>query len=139
MSRSTGLLTVGVVLAQEGAKSGAKAASGVAQALTDMENQWAKASKASDGDALAPLLAADFVMLDSDGSLHNKADVVARTKKATGAVGGHVGQDGSRQMAVRRVGSGADQVGALATGERRADDVNPRCGSKAVRSKSDRL
>jgi ketosteroid isomerase-like protein len=77
-----GLLTVGVALAQEGAKSGAKAASGVAQALTDMENQWAKASKASDGDALAPLLAADFVMLDSDGSLHNKADVVARTKKA---------------------------------------------------------
>jgi ketosteroid isomerase-like protein len=77
-----GLLTVGVALAQEGAKSGAKAASGVAQTLTDMENQWAKASKASDGDALAPLLAADFVMLDSDGSLHNKADVVARTKKA---------------------------------------------------------
>ena len=75
-------MTVGVALAQEGAKSGAKAASGVAQALTDMENQWAKASKASDGDALAPLLAADFVMLDSDGSLHNKADVVARTKKA---------------------------------------------------------
>ena len=74
-------MTVGVALAQEGAKSGAKAASGVAQALTDMENQWAKASKASDGDALAPLLAADFVMLDSDGSLHNKADVVARTEK----------------------------------------------------------
>jgi ketosteroid isomerase-like protein len=78
-----GLLTVGVALAQEGAKTGgAKAASGVAQALTDMENQWVKVSKASDGDALAPMLAADFVMLDSDGSLHSKADVVARTKKA---------------------------------------------------------
>ena len=77
------LLTVGVALAQEGAKGGgAKAAGGVAQALTDMENQWAKASKASDGDAIGAMLSADFVMLDSDGTLHGKADVVARTKKS---------------------------------------------------------
>jgi ketosteroid isomerase-like protein len=77
------LLSVGVALAQEGAKAGgAKAAGGVAQALTDMENQWAKASKAGDGDAIGAMLSADFVMLDSDGSLHSKADVVARTKKS---------------------------------------------------------
>ena len=77
------LLSVGVGLAQEGAKGGAaKAGGGVAQALTDMENQWAKASKAGDGDAIGAMLSADFVMLDSDGSMHDKADVVARTKKS---------------------------------------------------------
>jgi ketosteroid isomerase-like protein len=76
-----GLLTVGIASAQ-GAGGGQGAAGAVAKALTDMENQWAKASKASDGDTIAAMLAADFVALDSDGSLHNKADVVARTKKA---------------------------------------------------------
>lgn len=78
-----GLLAVGVALAQEAAKTGgAKSTNAVAQTLTDMENEWAKASKAGDGDAIAPTLATDFVMLDSDGSLHGKADLVARTKKA---------------------------------------------------------
>lgn len=69
------LFTAGITLAQPGG-------SAVAQTLTQMENQWAKASKASDGDGLAPLLAEDFVAVDSDGSMHGKADVVARTKKA---------------------------------------------------------
>jgi len=76
------LLTVSAVMAQSGAKPGGNAAGKVAQALMDMENQWATASKASNGDALAPMLSEDFVALDSDGSLHGKADVVARTKKA---------------------------------------------------------
>lgn len=74
------LLTVGIAVAQEAA--GSKAASSVAQALTQMENQWAKASKASDGDALAPMLSEDFVAIDSDGSMRSKAEVIARTKKA---------------------------------------------------------
>lgn len=74
------LLTVGVAVAQEAA--GRKAASSVAQALMQMENQWAKASKASDGDALAPMLSEDFVAIDSDGSMRGKAEVIARTKKA---------------------------------------------------------
>jgi ketosteroid isomerase-like protein len=86
------LLTIGVVLLlsgavaaaqQKAAKAGGGAASGdVAQALMEMENQWTKASKAGDGDAVAAMLATDFVGLDSDGSLHTKADVVARVKKA---------------------------------------------------------
>jgi ketosteroid isomerase-like protein len=53
----------------------------VAQALIDLENQWAKASKAADGDALAPMLAEDFVQVDSDGSLRGKSEVIARMKK----------------------------------------------------------
>jgi ketosteroid isomerase-like protein len=77
------LLTLGVAVAQEAAKAGGgNAANPVVQALTDMENQWAKASKASNADSLAPMLAQDFVAIDSDGSMHGKADVIARTKKA---------------------------------------------------------
>jgi ketosteroid isomerase-like protein len=76
------LLTVGVAVAQEGAKAGGVKAGGVAQALTDMENQWAKASKAGDANALAPLLSEDFVALDSDGTMRTKSEVLARTKAA---------------------------------------------------------
>jgi len=64
------LLTLGVATAQDTAK-----------AVTDLEHQWTKASLASDGDALAPLLATGFVAIDADGSTHTKAEVVGRTKK----------------------------------------------------------
>jgi ketosteroid isomerase-like protein len=74
------LLSAGGAAAQPAA-AGSTATGTVAQALTDLENRWAKASKASDGDALAPLLSEDFVAIDSDGSMHNKAEVIARTKK----------------------------------------------------------
>ena len=76
------LFSLGVAVAQEAAKAGAKPASTVVQALTDMENQWARASKAGDGDAIGAMLAQDFVALDSDGTMRGKADVVARTKAA---------------------------------------------------------
>ncbi len=77
------LLTLGGALAQEAAKAGSGKATGtVAQSLMDMENQWAKASKAGNAEALAPMLAEDFVALDSDGSMRTKSEVLARTKKA---------------------------------------------------------
>jgi ketosteroid isomerase-like protein len=77
-----GLLSGGMAVAQEPSKgAAAKGGGSVVQALTDMENAWAKASKASDGDTIAPMLATDFVALDSDGTMHTKADVVARVKK----------------------------------------------------------
>jgi ketosteroid isomerase-like protein len=68
------LASVGVGIAEQ--------ANPVAKALMDLEQQWVTASKASNGDALAALLSDDFVALDSDGTMHNKAAVVARTKKA---------------------------------------------------------
>ena len=74
------LATVGVVTAAQSAKTGAHA--GVSQALIAKENQWAAASKASNGDAIAPMLSEEFVALDSDGSMHSKAEIVARTKKS---------------------------------------------------------
>jgi ketosteroid isomerase-like protein len=77
------LLTAGVATAQQkSGKSGDDASGDVAKALIDLENQWVKASKAADGDALAPILAATFVSLDSDGSLHPKSEYIARTKKS---------------------------------------------------------
>jgi ketosteroid isomerase-like protein len=77
------VLCLGGALAQEAAKAGSgKAAASVAQTLIDMENEWAKASKAGNADALAPMLSEDFVALDSDGSVRTKSEVLARTKKA---------------------------------------------------------
>jgi ketosteroid isomerase-like protein len=71
-------LTFGSVLAQGGAKTGAT----VASSLMQMENEWTKASKAGNADAVAAMLSEDFIALDSDGSMHGKADVLARIKKA---------------------------------------------------------
>ncbi len=68
---------LGVCSAQPGA-----AAKTTSQALLDLENQWTAASKAGNGDAVGALLADNFVALDSDGTMHTKAEVVARTKKA---------------------------------------------------------
>jgi ketosteroid isomerase-like protein len=62
--------------------SGAQAAGPVAQSLMDLEHEWAKASKAGNAEALAPLLSEDFVSLDSDGTMRTKAETLARTKKA---------------------------------------------------------
>jgi ketosteroid isomerase-like protein len=79
------LLMAGMASAQQSAmasKAEMRTGSNVEQHLTDMENRWAKASLTSDGSAVAPLLSDDFVNIDSDGSVHNKAETVARTSKA---------------------------------------------------------
>jgi ketosteroid isomerase-like protein len=54
----------------------------VEQNLKDMEQRWVKASLASDGDALSPLLADDFVNINSDGTVLNKNETMERTKKS---------------------------------------------------------
>jgi ketosteroid isomerase-like protein len=74
---------VGAATAQQPAKpAGSTAAGSVSQALLDLENQWVKASKASDGDGVGALLAENFVGIDSEGKVESKADVVAKVKKA---------------------------------------------------------
>jgi ketosteroid isomerase-like protein len=76
------LLTVGALVAQQPAKPApAKSVDGVADALIKLERQWEAASKSANADALAPLLAEDFVALDSDGSMRTKTETLARTKK----------------------------------------------------------
>jgi len=57
-----------------------KAGGGVAQAITQVEQQWASNSKAGNVDAVAANLADNFVELDSDGSLYTKTQVVDRMK-----------------------------------------------------------
>jgi len=53
----------------------------VDQTLMDLERQWVKAALASKGEALAPLLASDFVSVQSDGTMQTKAEYVAMTNK----------------------------------------------------------
>lgn len=77
------LLALGsIVVPSLASVAGAQDASPIAQNLIDMEHAWAKASKAGDAEALAPLLADNFVALDSDGTMRNKVEALARTKKA---------------------------------------------------------
>lgn len=53
---------------------------GVEQAITTMEQQWAAGAKAANPDAVAPLLAENFINMDSDGTMLNKAHSLARLK-----------------------------------------------------------
>jgi len=84
------LLMAGMAFAQQSAPAAAMASKAemragpadVEQQLKDMEQQWVKASLASDGSMLTPLLSDDFVGIDSDGSVRSKADAIARTSKA---------------------------------------------------------
>ena len=82
------LLLAGTAFAQDSAsamasKTEMRAGSAmVEQHLKDMENNWAKASLASDGDALMPMLADDFVNINADGTVLNKSETVERTRKS---------------------------------------------------------
>lgn len=56
------------------------AGGGVAQAITQMEQQWAASGKASDSSKIAPLLADNFVNMNSDGTYMNKTQTLDRMK-----------------------------------------------------------
>ncbi len=60
----------------------ALAQGGVEKTLMDLERQWVKAALASKAEALAPLLAADFVSVQSDGSMQTKTEYLAMTGKS---------------------------------------------------------
>jgi len=66
------LLTAVAVQAQMGG--------GVEKAVANMEQQWAAAAKMANPDAVAPLLAENFVNLNSDGTTQNKAETLAALK-----------------------------------------------------------
>lgn len=82
------LLVAGTAFAQDTASAMASktemhsGSAMVEQNLKDMEQRWVKASLASDGDALGPLLADDFVNINSDGTVLNKNQTMDRTKKS---------------------------------------------------------
>ena len=54
---------------------------GVEKALLELEQQWVKAQLAGNAQALEPILAADFVSLQSDGTVQTKAVYVGNTTK----------------------------------------------------------
>jgi ketosteroid isomerase-like protein len=124
------LLMAGMAVAQESMASKTEMHAGsanVEQHLKDMENEWVKASLASNGDALGPLLADDFVNIDSDGKVLNKSETMARTKKSKWEVSElsdlQVNQHGDSAI-VTGVwhGKGVDSMGkAVDTRERWAD------------------
>jgi ketosteroid isomerase-like protein len=71
------LLTVALVMLAICTVSFAQ--SSIEKTLMDLEGQWVKAALASKGEALAPLLATDFVSIQSNGTTQTKVAYVAAT------------------------------------------------------------
>lgn len=59
-----------------------KTGGGTEQTIAGLEQQWAEASKASNPEPIAALLADKFVNTDSDGKVIGKAETLAHTKAA---------------------------------------------------------
>ena len=57
-----------------------KTSSGAEQAVANLEKQWVAAVKAGNFDFVATLVADNFAEMDSDGSMHNKAEYLAWIK-----------------------------------------------------------
>jgi ketosteroid isomerase-like protein len=80
------VLMAGVAVAQQSAMaSKAEMRTGpanVEQHLMAMENEWARASLRSDGNAIEPMLSPDFVNINSDGTVLDRARTVARTNNS---------------------------------------------------------
>lgn len=69
-------------LAVQAQKTDEMSGGGVETAIANMEQQWTEAGKMGNSEALAPLLADNFVGLNSDGTMRNKSQVLASTKKS---------------------------------------------------------
>lgn len=54
----------------------------VEKQIISLEQKWAQAQKASDANAIAPMLADSFVIVFPDGRLMNKAQALDDTKKS---------------------------------------------------------
>ena len=60
----------------------AQAADGVEKQILSLEQKWAQAQKASDANAIAPLLSDNFVIIFPDGRVMNKAQALDDIKKS---------------------------------------------------------
>ena len=54
----------------------------VDKAVIDLERQWVKAALSGKAEAMAPLLAPDFVSIQADATMQTKAEYVAMTSKS---------------------------------------------------------
>lgn len=86
MNRVLRCVVLGLILALTSfaaqAQTTGKAGGGVEKQITQMEQKWATAQKASDADAIAPMLAENFVIVFADGKVMNKAQALDDTKKS---------------------------------------------------------
>ncbi len=73
------LVCLAVVLMALGAQA---QMGGVDKAVANLEQQWAAAGKMSNADGVAPLLADNFVNLNSDGTMANKSKTLEMTSKS---------------------------------------------------------
>jgi ketosteroid isomerase-like protein len=78
------LVCIAVVLAALSvqAQMGDSAGGGVDKQIIALEQKWAQAQKASNVDAIAPMLADKFVIVFADGRVMNKAQTLDDTKKS---------------------------------------------------------
>ena len=61
-------------------RPGSWAGGDITEEIIRLEQQWASAAKANEPDKVASLLAEVFVAMDSDGTIHRKADSLERIK-----------------------------------------------------------
>ena len=64
------------------AQMGDKSGGSVEKQIIALEQKWAQAQKASDADAIAPMLADNFVIVFPDGNVMNKSQALDDTKKS---------------------------------------------------------
>ncbi len=78
------LVVVAVVLSvlSVQAQTGEKMGGSVEKQISALEHKWAQAQKASDTDAIAPMLANNMVMLFANGTVMNKSQTLDDAKKS---------------------------------------------------------
>jgi ketosteroid isomerase-like protein len=59
-----------------------QAQGGVEKQITGMEQKWAEAQKASNADAIAPMMANSFSIVFADGTVMNKSQALDDTRKS---------------------------------------------------------
>ena len=75
------VVTALAVLAVQ-AQTGEKMSGGVEKVIAKMEQQWTEAGKASNAEAVSPMLAENYTNLLSDGTLVDKAKTLENIKKS---------------------------------------------------------
>jgi len=82
MKRMLMCFTLALMAISVQAQMSDKMGGGVEKAIAGMEQQWVAAGKMSNTDGVAPLLADNFISLNSDGTMQKKAPYLAMIKGA---------------------------------------------------------
>jgi ketosteroid isomerase-like protein len=81
MKNKTALCLLGVISLSLAAIAGVQAADGTAEkAVAALEDTWTQSERTNNADLLAPLLADKLIYIDTDGTISNRAKVLADSK-----------------------------------------------------------